>query len=359
MIECCPLIKQMRYRVSGTRQLFVLVWIALLTVSVRADDAGKDKGRWLKPPALRPGDTIMFVSPAGPADPRRVDKAARRFRDLGFQVVLPKTLYRATGYLAGSDDQRADELNRAIRDPHVTAVFPCRGGYGMTRILDRIDYRALRQHPKVIIGYSDITALHLAIARKSKVITFHSPMPQSSLWRDDGVFQFAASAFWRMVAAKSYAHRPPASMDVPWPTDQPKPKRLVGGQATGRLIGGNLSLICAALGTPFAIETKGRILFLEDTDEAPYRVDRMFSQLRLAGLLDAAAGVIVGTFDKTDTKEVDRIVREYCATLKGPVITGFPVGHSPWNATLPIGCPVELDADRPRLRLLEAPVSLN
>jgi muramoyltetrapeptide carboxypeptidase len=247
-------------------------------------------------------------------------------------------------------------LNTAIRDPNVKAIFPCRGGYGLSRILDRIDYAAFRKNPKVLIGFSDLTALHLAIARKARVITFHAPMPQASLWRDDGDYAYAAQGLWRAVLADRYRGETGYVIDLP--AGQTPPERLVGGTVRGRLVGGNLSLIAATLGTPYAIDAKGKILFLEDTGEAPYRVDRLFAQLRLAGVLDDAVGVIVGTFDKTDAREVAKVVRDYCAGLKKPVLSNFPVGHTVWNTTLPEGALAELNADLAQVRVLENPVVL-
>jgi muramoyltetrapeptide carboxypeptidase len=311
---------------------------------------------WVKPAALRPGDTIAFVAPAGPVRQEPIEKCAQLLEKMGFRVVLPKTLFRKDGYLAGTDDERSAELNAAIRDPTVKAIFPCRGGYGLTRILDRIDYAAFRKNPKILIGFSDLTALHLAIARRAQVITFHAPVPQASLWRDDGDYAYAAKEFWRAVLADRYQGE--TGYTISLPKGQPQPERLVAGKVRGRLTGGNLSLIAATLGTPYAIDAKGKILFVEDTGEAPYRVDRLFAQLRLAGVLDDAAGVIVGSFDKTDVREVAKVVRDYCAGLKKPVVINFPVGHTAWNATLPEGAVAELNADGPQVRILENPVLL-
>jgi muramoyltetrapeptide carboxypeptidase len=310
---------------------------------------------WARPPALRPGDTVALVAPAGPANKERVLEFAKLLEQKGFRVALPNGLFRRDGFLAGSDDERAAELNAAIRDPKVRAIFPCRGGYGLTRILDRIDYAALRKDPKILTGFSDLTALHLAVARKARVITFHSPMPEFDLRREDGDFAFAARSFWRTLLA---AEQKPGETGyaIPYPAGLAKPTRLVGGKARGRLVGGNLTLICATLGTPYALEPKGKILLLEDTGEAPYRVDRMLSQLRLAGVLDAVAGVVVGDFSKTDVPETRRVLREYLGKLKVPVVIDFPAGHTVANATLPHGALVELDADAPALRVLENPV---
>jgi muramoyltetrapeptide carboxypeptidase len=323
-----------------------------------SDQPGPAAEAWVAAPALRTGDTIRFVAPAGPPNKDRVEKCADLLRKLGFKVDVPQDLFRADGYLAGSDAQRAAELNAALHDHKVQAIFPCRGGYGLMRILDRIDYAALRKNPKVLIGYSDLTALHLAVAAQAKVITFHAPMPESSLWRKDGDHAFAHDSLWRALHADKYKNATGAGYLVGLPKGIPGPQRLTGGKATGRLMGGNLSLICATLGTPYAIKAKGNILFVEDTGEAPYRVDRFFSQLRLAGVLADAAGIIVGHFDKTDAKEVDRIVKEYCADLKKPVLINFPLGHTTVNTTLPHGALAELDADALQVRILENPVRL-
>jgi muramoyltetrapeptide carboxypeptidase len=317
----------------------------------RAWEASDDRP-WKKARTLRAGDPIMFVAPAGPADPERVEASRRRCEALGFRVIIPKNLFRRERYLAGSDDERAAELNAAFRDPDVRAIFPCRGGYGLMRILSRLDYEAIRNDPKIITGYSDLTALHMAIARHSRVITFHSPMPQNSLYRDDGDHAYASSNFWRLVRGEGFA----VSSEIELPKGRAMPVKLVGGRATGRLMGGNLTLICSTLGTPYAVEPAGNILLIEDTGEAPYRVDRMFAQLRLAGILDQVAGLLVGTFDETDVNGVDTVVRDHCARLKIPVILNFPVGHTPFNATLPHGGLVELDADALRVRLVENPL---
>jgi muramoyltetrapeptide carboxypeptidase len=330
----------------------------LLTITAAAPAASAEEP-WLKAPALRAGDTIAFVAPAGPPERERVEKCKRRLEALGFRVSVPDNLYRRDRYLAGSDDERAAEFNAALHDPHVRAIFPCRGGYGLTRILARLDYAALKKAPKIITGYSDLTALHLAIAKQARLITFHAPMPESALWREEARHAFAERLFWRALLAERYKGASGAGYTIDLPTDQPAPTRLVGGKAAGRLVGGNLTLVCATLGTPYALEAKGNLLFLEDTGEAPYRVDRMFSQLRLAGVLDEVAGIILGSFDNTDVLEVERVIRGYCAQLKVPVLMHFPVGHTAFNATLPHGARAELDADAGRVRVLEDPVILS
>jgi muramoyltetrapeptide carboxypeptidase len=314
---------------------------------------------WVRPAALKAGDTIAFAAPAGPAELPKLKAYAAELEKAGYKVLIPDGIdERKAAYLAGTDEERAAELNALIRDPRVRAIFPVRGGFGLTRIIDRVDYAALRKDPKIITGYSDLTALHLAVAGQARVVTFHSPLVMHNLWQvGKPEHAFAAESFRRALFADRYP-KGQAGYTIPVPADTP-PVKLVGGTARGRLWGGNLSLITATLGTPYALQPKGAVLFVEDVNEAPYRVDRMLSHLRLAGVLDAVAGVVVGSFttkDPAEAAEVDRVLREYFGALKVPVVMRFPVGHVPPNATLPHGGLVELDADRATLRLVEDPV---
>ena len=341
-----------------------LLWawssFAGMTAAVAAD--ANSSLEWLNPAALKPGDTIAFAAPAGPAVMAPLREYARTLEKAGYKVIIPEGIEgRKQGYLGGTDDQRADELNGFIRDPKVRAIFPVRGGYGLTRIIDRIDYPALRKDPKIITGYSDLTALHLAVAHEARVVTFHSPMPMGDLWQDDKEkFAFAGRSFRHVVFADQYG--PGQNGFVVAPPEGRKPETLVGGKASGRLLGGNLTLICSTLGTPYAIQPKGAVLFIEDVNEAPYRVDRSLSQLRLAGVLDQVAGVVIGSFtskEPADRDETDRVLREYFAKSKVPVILNFPIGHTPHNATVPHGGLVELDANETVLKVLENPVRLD
>ena len=294
-------------------------------------------GEWLQPPALRPGDTIALVAPAGPINVAHLEEYAHSLEKDGYHVLISKGIERKSGYLAGTDRERADELNAAIRDPQVRAIFPCQGGYGLTRILDLIDYDALRHDPKIVTGFSDLTALHLAIARRARVVSFHSPMPLANLWKKDEEHAFALASFQRAVFADRYQTGTVGYL-IDVPSDQPRPKTLVGGKARGRLIGGNLTLLCSTLGTPYAVEPKGKVLVIEDVHEAPYRIDRYLSQLRLAGVLEGIVGVVAGDFrsnDAKDLKDFDRVLRDYFAQMKKPVVLDFPVGH----IAIPPRCP--------------------
>jgi muramoyltetrapeptide carboxypeptidase len=329
--------------------------LCLLAASLSTSSRGDED--WVKPRPLRPGDLVRFVAPAGPGDMDGVRRAREAFEARGFNVIVPEGIDRKRGYLAGTDDDRVAELNEALRDPDARAVFAIRGGYGLTRILDRVDYDALRKHPKIVVGYSDLTALHLAIGVRCRLVTFHGPMPLSNLKEEDGEFRYAADLLWSLIRTGRYGDDPTTGLTIPSPSPAETPRALVSGQADGRLIGGYLSLVSATVGTPYQIETKGRIVFLEDTGEAPYRVDRMLSQLRLAGLLDAPAGVVLGSFDGADEAELAGVFRDYFAGRPYPVATGFPIGHLPHNAALPCGVPARLDAGAGTLRLLESPLA--
>ena len=375
----------------------------------------------LYPRALAPGDTIVFIAPAKYLDEGRMSLARRRLEEMGFKVRTPETLFRKQGFLAGSDSERAGELMAAFADPEIDAIFPGTGGYGTTRIVDQLDYDIIRRNPKILVGFSDITALHIAINQRTGLITFHSPNPEWGLGGDTDLSPFAAKWFWRALLAKSDgdplpdpqradpsptpaqragssstpaqragASSTPAGRDAslarkgqlrvgytiethPGDTGKsneasifdgvPRPVTFRQGKARGRLIGGNLSVLHALMGTPYEIETDGKILFLEDVGEAPYRVDRMLSTLRLAGKFNRVAGVILGAFTAReeeaawdDDATIDDVLRDYFAHLGVPVLAHFPVGHVRDNATLPIGALVELDASRQSLRVLENPV---
>ncbi len=309
----------------------------------------------LWPAPLQLGDTIMFVAPAGELDEARMNLARERLEARGYRVVQRPDLFAKEGYLAGDDRRRADELMQAFLDPEVDAIFPGTGGYGTMRMLDLLDYEAIRKHPKTVIGFSDITALHAALNRRTGLVTFHSPNPMYGLGSEDDATPFTSEWFFHAVEGSGGAYR----IDVPENDGRdlvPQPVALGRGKARGRLVGGNLSLISALEGTPYAIDTRDAILLIEDTREAPYRVDRMLCQLRLAGKLATLRGAVLGQFTRNYDREdetrggdprfsVDGVLRQYFEGLGVPVLMNYPVGHHAMNATLPLGGEVEIDAD--------------
>lgn len=310
------------------------------------------------PPPLPAGGTIQLVAPSGPADRERTEAARVRLEQLGYRVKLRDDLFEKLGYLAGDDARRAEELMEALLDPEVDAVFPLHGGYGAMRILDRLDYDAIRRNPKIVVGFSDTTALHAALNRKSGLVTFHSPAPQSFFGKPGKRNRFAWQYFERAIFSTDRS-----SYKIVVPEEVGQPESLGRGQATGRLVGGNLSLISALEGTPYAIDCRDAILLIEDLREAPYRVDRMLQQLELAGKLDQLRGAVLGAFTLNYDREkdqitddprfsVDGVLRQYFADRGIPVLMHFPVGHQRHNATLPLGGQVRIDADEATLEVL-------
>lgn len=331
--------------------------------------SGENPGKMVWPKPLQPGDTIMFVAPASELDRERMLLAQSRLEERGYRVVFRPDLFAHDGYLAGSDQRRADELMEAFRDPKVAAIFPGTGGYGTMRMLDLLDFEVIRANPKVFVGFSDITALHAALNQKAGLITFHSPNPMYGLGSSENLTAFSAETFFRAIERRDRDPRAGFPVLIPPPAPEaegpavPQPRAWGQGKARGKLVGGNLSLISALEGTPYAIDTRDAILLLEDTREAPYRVDRMLRQLQLAGKLASLRGAVLGQFTHNYAREdetrqanprftVDGVLEQYFGAAGIPVLMNFPIGHDPMNATLPLGAEIEIDADAVSLRVL-------
>ncbi len=316
----------------------------------------------VKPKGLSPGDTIMIVAPAGELSKERITLATKRLRAMGFKVLLPDDIFRSWGYLAGSDEQRAAELMRAFTDPRVDAVFPGTGGYGTMRMLDLLDFNAIRANPKMLIGFSDITGLHLALNKKCNLVTFHSPSPMWGLGSPGNLHPLSAKYFWRNLLTRENRGEEGFSYEVP--SLDPLgifTKGTAGGVAEGPLCGGNLSLIASLTGSEYQLETNGKILFLEDVNEAPYRVDRMLRQLQLSGQLDSPAAVLLGQFRQCEAGDgpslsLNEVFSDYFSDAPYPVVNHFPAGHVSINMTLPFGVRARVDANRREVRVLENPV---
>jgi len=312
-----------------------------------------------RPPRLRPGARLALIAPSAVLLERDdLARGAELCRALGFVPLLGRHAGARHGYLAGTDDERLADLNEALGDDAVDGVWCLQGGFGTTRILDRVDFAAIRRRPKPVIGYSDITALINAIALAAGVVAFHGP------FACDPFSAFTRRHFERTlcVAAPAGAgERPAAAANVVVPRHG-RILTLSGGVAEGRLVGGNLTLLQALLGTPFQPDFAGAILFLEDVHEDLYRIDRMLAHLRLAGVLTGVAGVAVGRFTEMKRQTsggalaFDEVLETYFAPLGVPVAHGFPIGHVEDQWTLPLGVRARLDADAGALTLLEAAV---
>jgi muramoyltetrapeptide carboxypeptidase len=287
--------------------------------------------------------------------------AKERLEDRGFKVKYRDDLFAVEGYLAGTDERRAEELMQAFLDPEVDAIFTTRGGYGCMRMLDKLDYDAISKHPKILVGYSDITALHLALNRRSHLITFHGPGPASGLSRPEDMTPFMAEYFYRALEGSGSSGVTQYTIEVP--PDVAKVESLGHGKARGRLVGGNLSLVSDLEDTPYAIETDGAVLLLEDVSEAPYRIDRMLRQLKLAGKLSQIKAAVLGEFSRPDEREdsptndprfsIEGVLKQYFADAGIPVLMNYPIGHGEINCTVPLGALVEVDADAKTLTIIE------
>lgn len=309
-------------------------------------------------PALRPGAKIAIVAPASAA-PGASDEAAQWLEDRGFVAqVMPASRSRLDApyeYLAGTDAQRLDDLHAAFAAPDVGAVWCLQGGFGSWRLLDKLDFGLLRKHPKPFIGYSDITALHLAMQRHAGFVTFHGPMLAQDLLagKREPTESHALAMITGQIGKGAWIQPPPDTFPV----------ELVGGTASGRLVGGNLALIAALIGSRHDIDTHDSILFFEDVNEALPRVDRLLSQLAAAGKFDGVKGVVVGNFTRILGTRMDDtqaqsllypLVLEQFGARGIPVLAGWPSGHGEPNLTLPLGARVTLDTSRAALRLDQA-----
>jgi len=309
----------------------------------------------LLPVPLAKGDTVGLVSPSSASDDSFSLQLAREAMEaLGFTVKAGAHYASRRGHLAGTDAERAGDLNAMFADKAVKAIVCTRGGSGAARLLPLLDYDAIRRNPKVLLGYSDITALHCAIRAKTGLITFHGQIGSGS-WNKFNVDQFRRVLLERELVE----YRNKAEAD-----DELVPRRnrtitIAGGKARGELVGGNLTVLAALAGSSYLPEFDGRILFLEDVGEAPYRIDRMFSTLKLMGALDRIAGFVFG--ECTDCKPGDgygsltleQIFDDYIRPLGIPAYRGAMIGHIREQFILPVGGKVELDADAGTLRLLE------
>lgn len=294
----------------------------------------------IKSRCLKQGDTFGIIAPAGSFDRKRFDSGVRILHDMGFNTTVDERIFGKSGYLAGTDDQRADELEQMIDDDQVDAIICARGGFGCLRMLPHLDFERARRNAKPLIGFSDITALHQAMFKRAGLVTFHGPTITTLASAD--------AASWQ-----SMLH----VMTQPDPVrlDLSQTNIVQEGVAHGVFLGGNLTTLSHLIGTPFMADLTGCLLLLEDTGEKPYRIDRMLTHLILAGCLDTLAGLVLGTFDDCGAMaEIEALMLHHFGGRQIPIVSEASIGHGSCNLTVPLGLPAELDTHKGALTFSES-----
>ncbi|MCF4102314.1 LD-carboxypeptidase [Gillisia sp. M10.2A] len=316
------------------------------------------KNSLLLPQHLSEGDTIGIISPSSAifeSEPYEI--AVETFKAMGLKVKLGKFVNTRYGHLAGTDEERAQELNNMFKDPEVNAIIALRGGSGAARILDKIDYEAIKKNPKIFIGYSDITALHMAIYSQTGLITFHGPLAVST-WNE-----FSYSIFRKIIFnAEAIQLTNPTEKGDNLVQVKNRVRTITSGKSSGVLVGGNLSVLTGIMGSKYLPNWENKILFLEDVGEKIYAVDRMMSQLQLGGILDKISGVVFGKCTECDpgggygSLTLEEVLDHYITPLNIPAFSGAMFGHISDNSTLANGIEVEIDADKGTIQMLSAAV---
>jgi len=293
----------------------------------------------IKPKRLLPGGVIGVAAPSGPYKVDEFKKGIAVLRDMGFRVRVPENLQQPESFLAASDEHRVKLLKDLFKDPGVSAIVCARGGYGAMRVLERLDYDVIRSNPKSFVGFSDISALHAAIIAQAGLVVFHGPMV-ASLGKSD---QRTRESFLQSLTTDQL-------MDV----QSDDPILIHPGISTGVVAGGNMATLCHLLGTSFAPIYRGCIVLLEDTSEAPYKIDRMLIQMKMAGSFDGIKGVALGSFhDCGSYQEICDIVGDIFKEFNVPVLAGFAIGHNGTNLTIPLGLKATLDTEKGSLQFNE------
>ena len=311
--------------------------------------------RIMKPKRLKQGDVIGICAPASPPPSEdKLNKGIRYLEQLGFRVKPGKNVYRRRGYLAGTDLERASDINQFFADPKVKAIFTVRGGYGSHRILPLLDFDLIKRNPKILVGYSDITALHFALLSKIGLVTFFGPMVAVEM--ADDLTKKTEVQFWDCLMSARSPHSikgDPAQSSI----------FHRSGSATGRLLGGNLSLVTALVGTQFFPSIRDPIFILEEIDERPYRIDRMLQQIKLSGIFKKTKGVALADFRGGEPEKgkpsltLRQIFRDTFQDYSFPIVSGFSIGHIKESLSFPIGTKVKMDGRKNSIEFLEAGVS--
>lgn len=297
----------------------------------------------IRPQRLTIGDTVGVVALAGPLAMDRLPEKLALLESLGLKVRIGETVGLTGKYLAGSDEERLNDLHKMIQDPEVKAIFCLKGGYGAARIVDRIDYQALTENPKIFWGFSDVTYLHTAFQEYSNLVTFHGPMLSSGGANE--LSELSKRMFQQLFTP----------FEIQYDDNLTPLQTVVGGSARGELTGGNLNRLVSTLGTKFEFDAKDKIVLLEDIGESLENIDSMVNQLRLARKLEEAAGFVIGNFSNINDgslEEVWTLFEEYLKPLGKPTVAGFMIGHCEPNIAIPLGVEAILEADLKILRIL-------
>lgn len=314
----------------------------------------KETPKKITPNALKKGDTIALIAPAGAVfSPHYIEKLETKLTSWGFKVLKGKTLFAQEGYLAGSDELRAKEINTLFTNKTVKAIFCMRGGWGCNRLLDLLDFEVIKKNPKILMGYSDITSLLMVITHQTGLVTYHGPMGYSS-WKS-----FSTKEVYKVLVNG-------LKVKMTNPEDETNQLKVLSpGKSTGELIGGNLTVICSLIGTKYEPNWDNKILFIEETGEEPYRIDRLFWQLKLADVFDKVNGIVLGSFRNCIPEEPEKsfslqeVFDQHFNGLKKPVYMGASFGHTVNKFTLPIGTSATVNADNFTIQLEENPTRFN
>jgi muramoyltetrapeptide carboxypeptidase len=314
----------------------------------------------VKPPRLKTGDTVGLIAPGGHTDAPAIAKAIKNIESLGLHVKLGRNLEAVYGNYGGLPEQRLEDLHAMFADPEVSAIWAIRGGSGCIQLLEHLDYELIRCNPKILIGYSDITALHLAIQKKVGLVTFHGPVASSTF------SDYSVTHLRHVLMQPEDEYTIPMALENSRKAEEAPHyalRTVVAGQCEGPLTGGNLCLVSALVGTEYASNYTGGILFLEEVNEAPYRIDRMLMQLQLNRKFDQAAGIMLGICENCGPQDsdisltLDETTDQHLKPLKVPAVSGYSFGHIRDQFTLPMGIRARLDTERQTLTLLEPAVS--
>lgn len=301
----------------------------------------------IRPAHLVKGDVIGIVAPASPVEREVLERSFSFLEQLGLRYKIGESVYEKKGYLAGTDEERLADLHAMFKDPEVKGIICAGGGYGSARYAEHLDVDVIHDNPKIFWGFSDITYLHTAIRQGSGLVTFHGPMLASCVAQPE-FHEMSAKMFGQLFAP----------VEVHYSEDISPLDVMVGGIAEGEVVGGNLSQLVASLGSEFEIQTNNRLLVIEDVGEEPYKVDRLLNQLRLAGKLREATGIVIGSFSKAvpakpeSSLTMDEVFEHYFSRLDKPVVKGFQIGHCEPNIAIPFGVKGRLDADNKTLTIL-------